>query len=67
MLVDKPYDGQMPLPLTGHWSVHLVINIETRSDGIEFDKNKMIQKPVSRGIPNGILDVKIKHAVTLII
>ena len=25
------------------------------------------EKPVSRGIPNGILDVKIKHAVTLII
>ena len=25
------------------------------------------EKPVSRGIPNDILDVKIKHAVTLII
>ena len=65
VLVDKPYDGQMPLPLTGHWSLHLVINIETRSAGIEFDKNKMIQKPLRRGIPNDLIDVQKRSAIFL--
>ena len=42
-----------------------MINIETRSAGIEFDKNKMIQKPLRRGIPNDLIDVQKRSAIFL--